>query len=535
MELNLRQALKILSKESPFAVSTETEKHDDYSKLKDYLYIESDIEIAFKKRLENLKSDEILFLCGSSGDGKSEILTRYSKKYPSCHFHLDATHSFSPDESAIQALDKLFDDQKSEAKPLVVGINIGMLANYSKEGDQRHDDIKGRINTFLNEKSTQIDNQIFLDFEQFPKFNFSDSTNYSPFTKKLISQLTCPTEQNHFYKLFKAEEETGTDLRLLANFRLLQKESVQEMIITQLFKVRLAKDQFITTRSLLDFLYHILTGEQSLADNLFSGSENELLKQLSSLDPALIHSPKLDQLVLEYELGLSNPERDIFLKDLLTNGLTSEEKEESATSIIRLFMLLSSEEISNNYHQNYKAEFEENTLKAFSDIWQQHHDFDGDKLKRKGLMRFYNTQLIKAIRSYANRNAPGLPQAELFIGEYGGIKLTANVEIKADYDSIQNAKVDSCFNFYAFVKVADQKLSEAIPINLNVFDLILKLNNGYYPNKYDKSAIILIDEIVSQISSAAQSSNELKFHDAHKSYSAKFDDDMISISEGYTA
>ena len=98
-----------------------------------------------------LKGKEIVFLCGSSGDGKSEILTRcfseFEQKYD---FHLDATHSFAPNQSAIQALDEKFDDHNSGSKPLVLGINIGMLANYSNEGAERHQEIKSSIDHFLN-------------------------------------------------------------------------------------------------------------------------------------------------------------------------------------------------------------------------------------------------------------------------------------------------------------------------------------------------------------------------------------------------
>ena len=81
----LREVLSVLSKSSPYAVTTERDEsisvHLD--EVKDYLYIKTDIESDFKKALTSLSSSDkrIIFLCGSSGDGKSEVLTKYCHKF----------------------------------------------------------------------------------------------------------------------------------------------------------------------------------------------------------------------------------------------------------------------------------------------------------------------------------------------------------------------------------------------------------------------------------------------------------------------
>ena len=122
--LTLRQALVVLAKSSPFSVSTVSERpRDIYDDLKAYLYVEQDIEKDFKKLLTSLRGKEVIFLCGSSGDGKSEILTRaYDSYRHQFTFHLDATHSFQPHQSAIEALDELFDRANTEQRPLVLGV-----------------------------------------------------------------------------------------------------------------------------------------------------------------------------------------------------------------------------------------------------------------------------------------------------------------------------------------------------------------------------------------------------------------------------
>ena len=160
--MNLRKALSVLSKASPYAVSTSRSSIDPFfDEIKDYLYISTDIEKAFVRELENISDEKIIFLCGSSGDGKSEILTRYSNAYADkVIFHLDATHSFKSKLTAIETLDNVFTRNAVDNKPLVVGINIGMLGNYEREGSSEHSEIKQSIKRFLNNEQIADDRHV---------------------------------------------------------------------------------------------------------------------------------------------------------------------------------------------------------------------------------------------------------------------------------------------------------------------------------------------------------------------------------------
>jgi DNA phosphorothioation-dependent restriction protein DptF len=79
--MNLINALGVLTKSSKYSVSTlRTESEsDELQALKDYLYITPEIQEDFEWALEKASGNEIICLCGSSGDGKSEILTRLYK------------------------------------------------------------------------------------------------------------------------------------------------------------------------------------------------------------------------------------------------------------------------------------------------------------------------------------------------------------------------------------------------------------------------------------------------------------------------
>lgn len=542
--ITLRKALGVLAKSSSFSVTTETHRQRDvFDELKEQLFVKQEIEEELQRYLDIAKPGEIIFLCGSSGDGKSEILTRckldprYQQRFG---FHLDATHSFAPLQSAIEALNDLFENHHHQAYPLLIGINTGMLANFAREGAEHHQTIRSAIDSFLSEQQEgnrpyRSGSCSFFDFEQYPKFQFDEDRQYSSFIKKLLNHLTTDDDKNLFYTIFQRDELTGNDLNIAANFKLLCMPGVQDVLITQLFKTRLIKDQFVTTRTLLDFFHHLLLGPGYLFDNLFNGAENDLIKKVSDFDPARLHTYELDQFILRYELGLVDPDLDDFLATLEHLHITFDRKcvkSGDAASLIRLFWLLQHESLGNNYHQKFLAFFNESLFEHYSEIWHLHKNYIADLEQKRSLNRFYTFELIAGIQRYANRKAPELStqKEEFFLGEFGGVKITAPVALKPDWDAIlkKNTAHPTCFDVH--LKVGQNSL-EPVRIGLNLFELLSKLNNGYRPNKYDKSAIVLLDEIVELIAEQAKSSSEIKFYDgAQRVYSARADDDMITIS-----
>lgn len=534
MDLTLRDALSVLSKASPFSVKTLSGKpRDPLDEAKEWLYIEQDIERDFRKILSSLARGTIVFLCGSSGDGKSEILARCQEQYRSnIRFHLDGTHSFSPHQSAIDALDQLFDASQIDDRPLVVGINIGMLANYGKEGASRHSPVKDAIEKFLDGESAGTAFH-FFDFENYPKFQFNadSAASHSRFAKQILQRLAEPSDKNPFYVLSLKDESEQRDPALLANYKLLALDCVQDAIITNLFKVRLIKDQFITARALLDFIYQLLVGTKYLPDNLFETSDNELIQRMGDFDPANLHTRALDQFVLRHGLELPNQELSAFMEYILGKGLIIESVSSAdggAATLIRLFYLLRGLSIGNNFHHQFRGDFDEALLDEYAKVWLLHNEYDGSGEAKLALRPFYGNELIGAIYRYANRNAPWLQKGEVFLGKSGALQLAAPVEVKADFASIQKMDNPSVSRFWARLKVSDKNL-DPIAINLNLFELISKLNRGYRPNKYDKNAVVLLDEIIEQVREVAKQSNILRFYENDHCYTAQLDDDMIEI------
>ena len=533
--ITLRKALGVLAKSSSFSVTTMTHRQkDEFDQLKEQLFVKQEIETELQRYLDVAKPGEIIFLCGSSGDGKSEILTRcksnprYQQRFS---FHLDATHSFAPRQSAIDALNDLFSNHHQHSYPLLIGINTGMLANFAREGAECHLAIRTAIDSFLSadqeeSRPYRSGNCSFFDFEHYPKFQFNEKKQYSSFIKALLDNLTRDDDSNLFQFIFRHDETVNPELKEVANYKLLCLSGVQNVLITQLFKARLIKDQFVTTRTLLDFLHHLLMGPGYLFDNLFTGAENDLIKKVSDFDPARLHTYEIDQFILRYELGLVDPELDDFLAALAPLHIRF------AASLIRLFWLLQDESLGNNYHQKFSVFFNESLFEHYSEIWHLHKNYTADSEQKKALNRFYTSELIAGIQRYANRKAPELSmqKEEFFLGEYGGVKITAPVELKPDWEAIRNKNTAHPTGFDVHLKVGQNSLLP-VRIGLNLFELLNKLNNGYRPNKYDKNAIVLLDEIVELITEQAKSSSEIKFYaGGQRVYRAKADDDMITIS-----
>ena len=509
--LTLREVLSVLSKSSPYAVSTDRAETLSLGldEVKKYLYIKTDIEQDFLKELSELSSYEqkIIFLCGSSGDGKSEILTKYSNKFSNrADFHLDATHSFKPNDSAIQTLDKVFQDFSEGNKPLVVGINIGMLGNYANEGGNI--DVVNSIKSFLD-GGMHPDNHVYINFEDYPKFSLGEAGHSSLFAKQLLQRITAK-DNNIIRQYFDKEAlATRSDKILCANYALLSIDEVQDVVIDLLFKARLIKDQFLTARALLDFVFHLIAGPSFLQNNLFDHCDNELVSKISEFDPANLRSKLIDDFVLSRSLKLPDINFEKFKSDIQELGII---KEQTPQSYLRLFYLMRNSVFSNDYHKKFKEDFNEELINNYSTIWHLHSMYDATSDKKIKIKAFYKDLAIAAIHKYNNRNAPNLNKGEFFICERNGYQLAAHIDLKVDIKSIENfaaPHMSTVSQFNMFFKIGSEIEPQGIPANINLLNLMQRIVDGYRPNKHDKNTVVILDEIVEMITNVACQSNTL--------------------------
>lgn len=505
--MDLRKALSVLSKSSPYAVATASELADtEFDELKKCLYVETEIERSFKEKLTNIKPNQIIFLCGSSGDGKSEILTKYKKQHEQyVDFHLDATHSFDPKMSAVDTLNNVFTMHASSSRPLVVGINIGMLGNYEREGSDEHRAIKQAIKEFF--KSGDTDGvYTFLSFESFPKFKIVDGRVSSPFFSHLLDNVVKDDRDNKFRDYFNKADADKRDSMLVANYKMLRNKHIQKVIVELLLNARIRKDQFVTARMLLDFIYCILTEPNYLFDNLFNGGDNELLSVLADFDPSVIRNYKIDLFILHRTLELDDAAFHAFRNEVSANfGVMNKL---SPTSTVRMFYLLKECSFDTNYHYAFKDSFNEKALAKYKGIWGAHANYSGDSTEKKELRDFYSEVVLKAVHKYANRNAPYLDKGQFYLSSHGDCDLSAEVELSVVYKSIENDKSSELASFNMYLAVDDKPL-EAIPIGVNLLALMMDIVEGYRPNKYDKNSVVFLDELITKIAEAANASDVL--------------------------
>ncbi|WP_235423479.1 DNA phosphorothioation-dependent restriction protein DptF [Pseudoalteromonas luteoviolacea] len=243
-------------------------------------------------------------------------------------------------------------------------------------------------------------------------------------------------------------------------------------------------------------------------------------------DPAHNRTKNIDSFVIEKDLGLTDQAFDEYCDSLSQFGI---EPLSNAFSYLRLFYVLKGAEFSNNYHAKFVQDYSQSLIEQYVQIYQLHRDFDNSGKQRKQLKPFYNELLRSAIRKYNNRNAPQLDKGQYLIKELNGYQLVAELEVKADHKNIINHPPKSSASFTACLNVQGESLT--IPVTLNLLELIQRIEDGYRPNKHDKNTVVLLDELIEDISKVANKVNTLKILKGNTSIGIKkVDEDEFEVS-----
>lgn len=511
--MRFNELIGLLSKSSPAAVSTNNIGIEIERTLKEYLYVKTEIEKVFLNALNRASGQgEILFLCGSSGDGKSELLLRHQKRFKEkFKFHLDATHAFHPRQTAIQALDALFSEFRLNQQSLVICINIGMLANYVVDGAPENESIKEAIECFikgLEDKNNKIQ---FIHFDDYPKFTFNDDGIASEFITSLLTKITAEDATNPFFQSLSIEPKELSLEWSRKNYQLLKLPEVHQKIVQLLLKIRLKFDQFLTARMMLDFIHHIIARSDSLVNNLYDESDNDLTLQSAFFDPASIRALKIDTFLITACANVEIPEFAAFQKAVAD---TFAVHELSPKGWLRLFYLLQDIELGNNYHHQFRDEFRQNLFENYVQLWLLHQNFDNAIHQKELLRQFYSDELTGAIYKFANRFEPSLSNDHhIDLGNYNGYRMAVKAELRPNFKLIQQRHKIRLCHFDAHLRMEDRDkkpIPITVPITVNFLELITKINQGYRPNKHDKNTIIILDEVIDEITRIARLNEEIK-------------------------
>ncbi|UTW49820.1 DNA phosphorothioation-dependent restriction protein DptF [Bacterioplanoides sp. SCSIO 12839] len=519
--MNFLQLLETLARSSAEAVSTLSKSSDEVEDLRSYLYVETEIESRFLDALKATgTAQSIIFICGSSGDGKSEILRRHHSVYKDDFlYHLDATHSFKPDQSAVEALNELFDRHQSSDKPLIVGINIGMLFNFQNSGDERHEEIKQAIGRFISGERS-FDNYQFLSFEDYPKFSLDEGKVGSDFVSELLAKVTAADEKNPLYRAYLKDADKYHQL-VYQNYRILQEPEVQALIVQTLLHARLKYDQFLSARALLDFIYNLIAGDSVLFDNLFLSPGDGLSNSLRSLDPCLLRSQRIDEFVVQRSLSVLDSEFDEFKSAFMEKYGNHEMP---PNSWVRAFYVLIGVDVGNNYHKAFSGDFRCKLFEDYIHVWQLHQTLND----KKQLREFYDKTLIASLIKFANRLLTGLGNDGIYLAERNGVTITTKLRIAMDTKALESPVSSQIHSFNAAIKVGDESI-KTFPVTISFLELAERIMSGYRPNRHDKNTIVILEEVIDEVAQVASRNGSLTFIKDTYEWSLLLEDDEFIV------
>ncbi|WP_444997910.1 DNA phosphorothioation-dependent restriction protein DptF [Aliikangiella sp. IMCC44359] len=511
--MSLRKELGILSKSSPYSVSTLRIGQSDYQlKAKDYLYVESDIDIEFEAGLKLAENGDLLFLCGSSGDGKSEILTRLCRNpdYSDIKFHLDATHSKTQHGSAVDFLDRLFDEYVCGNFTLAIGINIGMMQKFLKFGADRHKQIKVLLADFLlnrHVKRFKSGNATFFDFESYPRLDFDSRQISSNFVTSFLANLTRADNENPFWNAYKVDQYQG--LLVAKNYKLLSDERIQQGIIELLGLIRLYDEQFLVPRTFVDFIYKLIVSDSSdgLIGNLFSSMDNDISAKILSHDPIKRRSEELDEYLLANATNTLDQESIAcakYLDDFAGVKL-------SRYGAIRLASILS-ETIKSKFPGSYLSRIPSTTIyKVYLELHQifnksQIHEQDEDKL-----ISVLEDDFLRAVIKYINRAISLDLNGYVLSRDVRDFFICNKVDIALDFEKIeQMSNIAPESIRVPFIVNEDKEV--ILDLDIKLLSLVEKIGSGFLPNRNLLNEYAKLDEFIRDIISATSKSEEIKVY-----------------------
>ena len=563
--------LKESSKEAVEGLNT-------FSKFKTYMHVNRDVQdelqqIILKAAKEN--SAQLILVCGSVGDGKSHIISYFKNKYPDVMsnftLHNDATESLEPNKTSMDTLNDVLDNFSDEkigtsTEKLILAINLGTLNNFidSEYGKrftvlQKYVESKKILEKSIIENRFDSSSNIqFINFSDYNLYTLKDGKVQSKYIKELINKITNPSEVNDFYNSYKencSNCKNKDKCPIKANYELISEDNVQNAIVDLLVQCIIKKKIIISTRALLNFMYDLIIARSyidvnspmfkdkigklkneeyinSLTPNIiFDHKElSFIFNALSTLDPLNVRNEKVDDFIIKFN---NSTELIEFFDHYIDypkgyiekiNNVNFDELEgrRIKTNLLKLFI--------RSYYLCGKGdlfslndEVYENFIKYLY-FWNK-----GDKAKLIGLYGEIKDGILKW-NGEAEKN-----HINIFVGKTQvKYKVSEKLELKADTSSLPINKDSELIKFLTEMEIRykgdNLDTSCSIDIDYSLYDLLIRVGNGYRPNKKDKNNFIKFIEFINKIECAGSQNNQLTFteknREENKKYRLEFDEEF---------
>ena len=563
--------LKESSKEAVEGLNT-------FSKFKTYMHVNRDVQDELQQIIlaaDKEESAQLILVCGSVGDGKSHIISYFKNKHSDVMsnftLHNDATESLEPNKTSMDTLNDVLDNFSDEkigtsTEKLILAINLGTLNNFiDSEYGKRFTVLQKYVeNKKILEKSI-IENRFdsssniqFINFSDYNLYTLKDGKVQSKYIKELINKITNPSEVNDFYNSYKencSNCKNKDKCPIKANYELISEDNVQNAIVDLLVQCIIKKKIIISTRALLNFMYDLIIARSyidvnspmfkdkigklkneeyinSLTPNIiFDHKElSFIFNALSTLDPLNVRNEKVDDFIIKFN---NSTELIQFFDQYIDypreyiekiNNVNFDELEgrRIKTNLLKLFI--------RSYYLCGKGdlfslndEVYENFIKYLY-FWNK-----GDKAKLIGLYGEIKDGILKW-NGEAEKN-----HINIFVGKTQvKYKVSEKLELKADTSSLPINKDSELIKFLTEMEIRykgdNLDTSCSIDIDYSLYDLLIRVGNGYRPNKKDKNNFIKFIEFINKIECAGSQNNQLTFteknREENKKYRLEFDEEF---------
>lgn len=554
MEHCLIHELSRLKQSSKEAV----ENIESFNFFKQYMHVERPFEHELIRILENISEHNqprLVMVCGSVGDGKSHLISYLKSKNPNLFhkvtIHNDATESFSPTKTSVETLRKVLDPftdrnlslDQNGVDHVVMAINLGTLNNFlnSKYGKE-YQTFRGYVEDKKILEESETSNETESD-EYFQFVNLSDYHLYeltkqgvqSGFLESLFEKVTANSTRNPFYEKYIKSCRGNCPNRGLCsaskNYEILMRKDIQKNIVNLLAELIIKHKVIISPRMFLDFVYRIIVPDY-IQD--YDSVNTEPSKYIEDLLPNLLFDlgNRLEVFVPIQALG-SVVQRDKVVDEWIVSFFITDNISKLAENIVgeNSLQLLGIQDILINNgkkHEDKKVLIK--TLLRLRAIVVQDEPSNSDSSILSVFLKYlyyWNTNNFRELRVLyydvinAIYNWNGKAETErinMFVGRTQlKYAITQKIVIEPYTEQKTVITKDRLFKFLNYMvlkfKVEDSDCIYSINIDFNLFELLIKMKNGYRPNSKDKNNFINFADFVERMIKENVKQNSVEIRD----------------------
>ena len=541
-----------------------------FTDFKKYMHVDRNAQ----RELEDIileaskqENSQLILVCGSVGDGKSHIISYFKNKYPDIiskfTLHNDATESLEPNKTSIDTLNDLlenFTDEKIEtsSEKLILAINLGTLNNFI---DSNYGERFTKLREFVSEKKilekSIIDNKFdinrniqFVNFSDYSLYTLKDGKVESEYIKSLIKKITDKSEMNVFYQSYQnncVRCVNKDKCPIKSNYELLSEDKCQDAIVNLLVQCIIKNKIIISTRALLNFIYDLLINRSqidihdpmfkdkigrlkdeeyisSLTPNIIFDHEelSFIFKSLNTLDPLNVRNKEVDDFIIKFNNSIDINE---FFEEYIDypkgyidrfNNISFDNRKDQ--NLRREFLKL----FIRSYYMCGKGELFNLNDQVYDDFIEYVYYWNkGEKPKLQNLYKQVKDGILKW-NGESDKNS-----INIFIGKnQTKYKVSEEIELKPDTSNLPSNNENKLEKFLTTIEIKykSDRLDESCSIDIDfpLYELLIRVGNGYRPNKKDKNHFIKFIEFMNKIELAGSQNSQLVFTEKNRKDNKKF-------------